>query len=70
MVRARAASFDERLSLLSMLMDKILGEIRDRTEKADYLNDLMVPLKALRSLAEKGGDMAVRSEERRVGKEC
>ena len=59
LVRARAASFDERLSLLSMLMDKILGEIRDRTEKADYLNDLMVPLKALRSLAEKGGDMAV-----------
>lgn len=58
LVRARAASFDERLSLLSMLMDKILGEIRDRIEKADYLNDLMVPLKALRGLAEKDGDMA------------
>lgn len=59
LVRARAASFDERLSLLSMLMDRMLGEIRDRTEKADYLNDLLIPLKALRSLAEKGGDMAV-----------
>ncbi len=29
LVRAKAASFDERLSLLSMLLDKILGEIRE-----------------------------------------
>ena len=57
-IRAKAASFDERLSLLSMLMDKMLGEIRERMETADYLNDLMNPLKALRGLAEKGGDMA------------
>lgn len=57
-IRAKAASFDERLSLLSMLMDKLLGEIRERVETADYLNELMAPLKALRSLAEKETDMA------------
>ena len=61
-IRAKAASFDERLSLLSMLMDKMLGEIRERMETADYLNDLMVPLKALRGLAEKGGEMAAVTE--------
>ena len=58
LVRAKAAAFDERLSLLSMLMDKLLGEIRERVETADYLNELMAPLKALRSLAEKETDMA------------
>ncbi len=56
--RAKAASFDERLSLLSMLMDKILGEIRKRTETADYLNGLVAPLKGLRDLAEKETGMA------------
>ncbi len=61
-IRAKAASFDERLSLLSMLMDKMLGEIRERMETADYLNDLMVPLKALRGLAGKGGEMAAVTE--------
>ncbi len=58
LIRAKAASFDERLSLLSMLMDKLLGEIRERVETADYLNELMAPLKALRSLAQKEADMS------------
>lgn len=58
LIRAKTASFDERLSLLSMLMDKMSGEIKERIETADYLNDLMVPLKALRSLAEKEMDVA------------
>lgn len=53
LIRAKAAAFDERLSLLSMLMDKMLGEIKERIETADYLNDLMAPLKALRAMAEK-----------------
>lgn len=61
LIRAKAAAFDERLSLLSMLMDKILGEIKERIETADYLNDLMAPLKALRAVAEKekGAQIAV-----------
>ncbi len=57
LVRAKAASFDERLSLLSMLLDKILGEIRERVDTADYLNDLVILLKSLRELSEKEGDM-------------
>lgn len=53
LIRAKAASFDERLSLLGMLTDKIMEEIKDRVETADYLSDLMVSLKAIRSLTEK-----------------
>lgn len=51
--RAKAAPFDERLSLLSMLLDIVLGEIRRGVEGADYLNDLMPLLKGLKSLSEK-----------------
>ncbi|MDE7013857.1 MAG: AAA family ATPase [Kineothrix sp.] len=50
-IRAKAAAFDERLSLLSMLMDKVLGEIRERMENADYLNALMPLLKAIKNAA-------------------
>lgn len=52
-VRAKAAPFDERLSLLSMLLDIVLGEMRRGVEGADYLNDLMPLLKGLKSLSEK-----------------
>lgn len=51
--RAKAAPFDERLSLLSMLLDIVLGEMRLGVEGADYLNDLMPLLKGLKSLSEK-----------------
>ena len=50
-IRAKAAAFDERLSLLSMLMDKVLGEIRERMENADCLNALMPLLKAVKNTA-------------------
>lgn len=53
LIRAKAASFDERLSLLGMLTDKILEEIKDSVETADYLSDLIVSLKAIRSLTER-----------------
>lgn len=53
LIRAKAAPFDERLSLLGMLLDKMLGEIKERMETADYLNDLMAPLKTVRALTEK-----------------
>lgn len=46
--RAKAASFDERLSLLGMLQDKILGEMKEHMEQVDVLNALMPLLKALK----------------------
>ncbi len=46
--KAGTASFDERLSLLGMLIDKVQGEIRDSMRLADCLGDLRTPLKALR----------------------
>lgn len=52
-LRAKTASFDERLSLLSMLMDKVLGEMKERVESADYLNELAPLLRAVKNLAEK-----------------
>jgi len=52
-IRAKAAAFDERLSLLSMLMDKIFGEMKEIVETAGYLNELMPLLKAVKSLAGK-----------------
>lgn len=46
-VRAKAAAFDERLSLLGMLIDKVQGEIRENMELGDCLSELVAPLKAL-----------------------
>ena len=36
-----------------MLMDKIFGEMKEIVETADYLNELMPLLKAVKSLAGK-----------------
>ncbi len=47
--RARIAKFDERLSLLGMLLDKLESEMKENLEKSDYLTDLMKLLKAIRS---------------------
>lgn len=51
--RARIARFDERLSLLGMLLDKLESEMKENLEKSDYLIDLMKLLKALRLSYEK-----------------
>ncbi len=51
--KARKAAFDERLSLLGMLLDKVQGEIKDIMETSAYLTELMTPLKAV-----KGADSA------------
>ncbi|MBR6771048.1 MAG: AAA family ATPase [Lachnospiraceae bacterium] len=48
LLRARTAAFDERLSLLSMLMDKMQSEMKESVEAADYLGELVAPLKAVR----------------------
>ena len=51
--RARIAKFDERLSLLGMLLDKLESEMKENLEKSDYLTDLMKFLKIIRTLYEK-----------------
>ena len=51
--RARIAAFDERLSLLGMLVDKVMSEIRENMETSDYLSDLFTGLKAIKTAAEK-----------------
>ncbi len=47
--KAAGAPFDERLSLVGMLLDKIQGEIRDVMETSDYLSDVIKPLKAIKA---------------------
>lgn len=47
--RARIAKFDERLSLLGMLLDKLVSEMKENLEQADYLTELMKPLKFVKS---------------------
>lgn len=51
--RARIAKFDERLSLLGMLLDRLESEMKENLEKSDYLTDLMKLLKIIRTLCEK-----------------
>jgi hypothetical protein len=51
--RARIAKFDERLSLLGMLLDKLESEMRENLEKSDYLTELMKVLKIIRALHDK-----------------
>lgn len=53
--RARIAKFDERLSLLGMLLDKLESEMKENLEKSDYLADLMKVLKAVRMQHKKEG---------------
>lgn len=51
--KAKEAAFDERLSLLGMLMDKVQGEIRSVMETSAYLSDVIRPLKAVKAALEK-----------------
>lgn len=57
--RAGQASFDERLSLLGMLLDKVQADIKEVIIRSDYLTELMIPLKVCKQ-AEDGEDMLVR----------
>jgi MoxR-like ATPase len=47
--RAKEASFDERLSLLGMLLDRVQADMKDVMEEAAFLTDLLVPLKAVKA---------------------
>lgn len=51
--RARIAAFDERLSLLGMLIDKVISEIRDNMEATDYLTGLFQGLRGIKAFCEK-----------------
>ena len=47
--KARGAGFDERLSLMGMLIDYMQHEIRENMEKLDYISNLLVHMKALKN---------------------
>lgn len=51
--RAKAAPFDERLSLLGMLLDKVQSDIKEVIGKSDYLTDLLASLKGVKALLAK-----------------
>lgn len=45
--RAKEAAFDERLSLLGMLLDRVQTDMGEVMEQADFLSDLRNPLKGI-----------------------
>lgn len=56
--KASGAPFDERLSLVGMLLDKAQGEIRDVMERSACLSDIIKPLKAVRGALEKQPELS------------
>ncbi len=50
--RAKEAPFDERLSLLGMLLDRVLADMKDVMEEGAYLADLLISLKVVKAKAE------------------
>jgi len=52
--RAKEAAFDERLSLLGMLLDRVQADMKEVMEQAAFLSDLKNPLKRFASLAAGG----------------
>ncbi len=50
--KARAAAFDERLSLLGMLLDKVKADMKEVCDEAAYLSDLRGTLLALKAKAQ------------------
>ena len=47
--RARKADFDERLSLMGMLIDHVQRDIRENMEKFEYINSILNHMKAIRN---------------------
>ncbi len=50
--KAKAAEFDERLSLLAMLLDKVRTSMKEIVIQSDYLTLLMPGLKALKEITD------------------
>lgn len=57
--RAKEAAFDERLSLLGMLLDKVQTDMRAVMEQGAFLTDLRKGLKALEATEEESGPEAL-----------
>lgn len=51
-LRAKEAAFDERLSLLGMLLDRVQTDIKEVMEQTEYLTELRTPLKGIKAAAE------------------
>ena len=51
--KAKTAPFDERLSLLGMLLDKVLNDIRDSVDTSNYLNELKPILQDIKEADDK-----------------
>ena len=52
--KARKADFDERLSLMGMLIDRMQQDIKSNILESEVLSELMNPLRALKAKAESG----------------
>lgn len=56
LARAREAAFDERLSLLGMLLDRVQADMKEIMEQAAFLSELKKPLKAVGDLVGSDGE--------------
>lgn len=52
--KARKADFDERLSLMGMLIDRMQQDVKENIQTSDMLRELMNPLKAVKAKMESG----------------
>lgn len=53
--KARKADFDERLSLMGMLIERLQQDVKENIRTSDMLGELMSPLKAVKAKMESGG---------------
>ncbi|MCD7835447.1 MAG: ATPase, partial [Lachnospiraceae bacterium] len=60
--RAKDAAFDERLSLLGMLLDRLQTDIGEIMEKAEYLTGLRPLLKGIKEASAKGDVLKTASQ--------
>lgn len=68
--KAKDAPFDERISLLGMLTDKMDGLLRDRMEQTDYLENLLQVLKHVKTQMGVSGNAAGKEQGGRSGEEA
>lgn len=54
LARAKEAGFDERLSLLGMLLDRVQADMKNVMGQGAFLSDLLAPLKAVKARSEEG----------------
>lgn len=63
--KAQAAPFDERLSLLGMLVDRIMLRISENMATAAYLQELLAPLKAVKAAEDGSEQLRIQTEARK-----